>query len=273
MNRFDSYREAHMGMLEGKKILVVGMASERSIAFGVAKALYEQGATLAFSYQNEKLAPRVKKMALQFESELAFPCDVAIDEEITGLFSRLSDKWDHLDGMVHSVAFAPADQLTGNFADNITREGFRIAHDISSYSLAGLAKAAHQTLMKKNGAIATMTYLGSTRAIPCYNTMGLAKASLEANVRYLAAGLGPDNIRVNAISAGPIRTLAASGIKDFKEMLAYTESVAPLRTNVTIAQVGNSTAFLMSDLASGITGEILHVDAGFHIMGMSETAQ
>lgn len=255
-----------MGLLDNKRALIVGLASNRSIAYGIAEAMHRQGASLAFAYQGEKLKERVTKMAAQdFNSELVFPCDVSQDTEITELFKQLHTHWDGLDILVHSVAFAPADQLQGDYLENSHREGFRIAHDISSYSLTALAKAAYP-LMKNSpsGAILTLTYLGSEKALQNYNIMGLAKASLEANVRYLANSLGPKHIRVNAISAGPIRTLAASGIAGFRKILAYNEAVTPLRQNTTIEQVGNTAAFLCSDLASGITGEIIHVDGGFH---------
>ncbi len=255
-----------MGFLSNQNILIVGMASNRSIAYGVAKAMQAQGANLAFSYQNDRLEARVRKLANELGSDLAFPCDVSCDKSINQLFHTLQNHWDHCDTIVHSVAFAPSDQLTHDYLNNITREGFRIAHDISSYSFAALAKAA-QPMMSPGGNLLTMTYLGSSQAIPCYNTMGLAKASLEANVRYLAADLGPKGLRVNAISAGPIRTLAASGIKHFKQMLSHSEQMAPMRANVTIEQVGNTAAFLSSELASGITGEIIYVDNGLHIMG------
>ena len=264
----------HRGFLSGKKALIVGLASNRSIAYGVATAMHAQGATLAFTYQNERLKTRVEKLAKDFNSTLTFPCDVGIDEEIDTLMTQIKTTWNSIDILVHSVAFAPSDQLEGHFLKNISREGFAIAHDISSYSLSALAKSAHaHNLLQPGSAIAAMTYLGSTKAMPSYNTMGLAKASLEASVRYLAMCLGPEGIRVNAVSAGPIRTLAAAGIKGFKQMLTQNEKTTPLRHNVTTEQVGNSTAFLCSDLASGITGEILHVDAGFNIVGMpnSET--
>lgn len=257
-------------MLQNKRALIVGLASQRSIAFGIAQALSFQGAQLAFTYQNEKLKSRVEEMAASFNSSLVFPCDVAEDEQINHVFNQLSEHWDNLDILIHSVAFAPADQLEGDYTACVSREGFKIAHDISSYSLAALAKAALPLMEKKGGAILTMTYHGSERIVPNYNVMGVAKASLEANMRYLAASLGPRGIRVNAISAGPIRTLAASGIKDFRKMLAYNAEVTPLRNNVTIEEVGNTAAFLASPLASGITGEIIHVDAGFHIMAMGE---
>lgn len=260
------------GFLNGKRALIVGLASNRSIAYGVAQAMHQQGAELAFACQNDRLQPRVAKMAAEFDSELCYSCDVAKDDDIESLMNNIKNHWSSIDILVHSVAFAPSDQLTGDFLENISREGFSIAHDISSYSLAAITKAAHQCdLLKSGSSIVAMTYLGSNRVVPSYNTMGLAKASLEANVRYLALCLGPKNIRVNAISAGPIRTLAASGIKDFRKMLDFNERAAPLQKNVSIEEVGHSAAFLCSDMASGITGEILHVDAGYHIVGMTST--
>jgi len=261
------------GFLVGKKVLIIGMASNRSIAYGIAKAMHNQGAELILAYQGEKLEQRVNKMAAEFNNAKCFACDVSSDTQIQQLMANVKNEWPTIDTIVHSVAFAPSDQLQGHFLENITREGFNIAHDISSYSLAAVTKAAYKhSLLGSGSNIVAMTYLGSTRVMPSYNTMGLAKASLEANVRYLALCLGKDNIRVNAISAGPIRTLAASGIKNFKKMLDYNEKAAPLKQNVTIEQVGNSAAFLSSDLASGITGEILHVDAGYNIVGMSDTS-
>ena len=259
-----------MGFLKGKRVLIVGLASNRSIASGVADAMHEQGAELAFSYQNEKLQPRVEKMAAQWGSTLTFPCDLADDQSIADLFEALSQTWDGLDIIVHSAAFAPAGQLDGNYVDAVTREGFNIAHDISSYSFVALAKAGRSLLQNRNGALLTMTYLGAEKALPNYNVMGLAKASLEANIRYMANALGPENIRVNGISAGPIRTLAASGVKSFKKMLKFYENATPMRRNITIEDVGNTAAFLCSDLAAGITGEIIHVDNGFHMVGMPE---
>ncbi|MES2142586.1 MAG: enoyl-ACP reductase [Pseudomonadota bacterium] len=263
-----------MGLLDNKRALIVGLASDRSIAYGIAEAMHREGATLAFAYQGEKLKERVTKMAKNdFKSDLVFSCDVSSDDEIGNLFKELGKHWDSLDILVHSVAYAPADQLQGDFLENINREGFRIAHDISSYSLAALAKAAFPLMKDRpdGGAILTLSYLGAEKALQNYNIMGLAKASLEANVRYLANSLGPKKIRVNAISAGPIRTLAASGISGFRKILAYNEAVTPLRQNTTTEQVGNTAAFLCSDLASGITGEIVHVDGGFHaIVAMGE---
>ena len=257
-----------MGFMNGKRVLIVGVASKLSIAYGIAAAMSREGAELAFTYQNEKLKKRVEEFAASFGSTLVFPCDVAQDSEIETLFSQLSEHWDNLDSLVHSVAYAPGDQLEGDFVDVTTREGFRIAHDISSYSLVALTKAAKPLLTKAQGNVLTLTYQGSERVLPSYNVMGLAKASLEANVRYLASSMGPLGVRVNAISAGPIRTLAASGIKNFRKMLAYNESATPLRRNVTIEEVGNAAAFLCSDLASGISGEIMYVDVGFNTTAM-----
>jgi enoyl-[acyl-carrier protein] reductase I len=258
-----------MGFLSGKRALIVGVASNRSIAYGIAKAMQREGADLAFTYQNERLKDRVDQIAADCDSEIIVPCDVSSDEEIEAVFEHLDDYWDHLDIIVHSVAFAPKEQLEGDFLDNVTREGFRTAHDISSYSFAALAKAGRQMMQGRDGALLTLSYLGAVRAVPNYNVMGLAKASLEANVRYLASTLGPDGTRVNGISAGPIRTLAAAGIGDFRKMLDHVEANAPLRRNVTIEDVGNAAAFLCSDLAGGITGEITYVDAGFNTIGMT----
>ncbi len=258
-----------MGFLQGKQALIVGLASNRSIAWGIAKAMHREGASLAFTYQNEKLRDRVEKFAAELESDIALPCDVSSDEEIESVFSHLDDYWDHLDIIVHSVAYAPSSELEGEYLDAVTREGFRTAHEISSYSFAALAKAGRNMMEGRNGALLTLSYLGAQRAMPYYNVMGLAKASLEANVRYMAQSLGPDNIRVNAISAGPIKTLAAAGISNFRKMLTHVENNAPLRRNVTIDEVGNTAAFLCSDLASGITGEITYVDSGYNIIGMA----
>lgn len=257
-----------MGFLSGKRALIVGLASTRSIAWGIAKAMHREEAELAFTYQNEKLRERVEDMAAQCGSEIAMPCDVGSDEQINAVFEHLDNYWDHLDIIVHSVAFAPREQLEGPYLDCVTREGFRIAHEISSYSFAALAKAGRNMMQGRNGALLTLSYLGAERTVPNYNVMGLAKASLEANVRYMAQTLGPEGIRVNAISAGPIKTLAAAGISDFRRFLDYVEKSAPLRRNVTIEEVGNASAFLCSDLASGITGEIMYVDSGFNTTGM-----
>lgn len=257
-----------MGFLAGKKALVAGIASNRSIAYGIAQAMHREGAELAFSYPNEKLKPRVEKFAEEFGSNIVLPCDVSVDEDIEGLFRRLGDHWDHLNCLVHSIAFAPREALAGDYLENLDRQGFQIAHDISSYSLAAMAKAARPMMQDVNGSIITMTYLGSERALPNYNIMGVAKASLEANVRYLAAALGPEGIRVNSVSAGPIKTLAAAGIGNFKKILDEVAANAPLRRNVTIEQVGNVGAFLCSDLAAGITGENIYVDSGYNIVSM-----
>lgn len=256
-----------MGFLTGKRALIVGVLNSRSIAYGIAKSMHEQGAELAFTYQTERFKPKVEKVANEFGSTILLPCDVTDDQQITDLFANLKKEWDTFDILVHSVAFAPAEQLQGSYIDAVTREGFMIAHDISSYSLAALAKAA-APMMSEHGAIVTMTYAGSTHVSASYNVMGVAKASLEANMRYLAYSLGPKGIRVNAVSPGPIRTLAASGVKGLRKMLTYDEQVNPMRRNVTIEDVGNTTAFLCSDLARGVTGEIIHVDSGYHIVGV-----
>ena len=256
-----------MAFLQAKRALIVGCASERSIAWGIAQAMHREGATLAYTYQNDKLRERVQKMAAQTGSEIVLPCDVGVDAEIDRVFEQLKTNWGHLDILIHSVAFAPREQLEGDYVSAVTREGFRVAHDVSSYSFAALAKAARPLMQGRAGAMLTLSYIGATRAIPNYNVMGLAKASLEANVRYLAQALGPENIRVNAVSAGPIRTLAAAGIGDFRKMLDHYERNAPLRRGVTIDEVGNVAAFLCSDLATGITGEITYVDAGYNTVG------
>lgn len=261
-----------MGFLTGKKALIVGLASNRSIAYGIAKAFHEQGAELAFTYQNEKLKERVESMAAEFNSTLTYPCDVASDDDISQVFAELGKSWNKLDVLIHSVAFAPADQIAGDYIENATREGFQIAHDISAYSLVALSKAALPLMQETQGSILTLSYYGAEKAVPNYNVMGIAKASLEAAVRYLAASLGPRGLRVNAISAGPIRTLAAAGIKDFRKLQSAYADVTPLKRNITAAEVGNTAAFLCSDLASGITGEVVHVDAGYHAVTMSGVA-
>ncbi|MEJ2059574.1 MAG: enoyl-ACP reductase [Gammaproteobacteria bacterium] len=258
-----------MGFLSGKRALIVGVASNRSIAYGIAEAMHREGAELAFTYQNERLKERVEKIAAGFDSSITLPCDVSSDAEIDALFEGLDNYWDHLDILVHSVAYAPKEMLEGDFLDNVTRDGFSLAHEISSYSLTALAKGARQMMNGRNGSILTLSYLGAERAMPNYNVMGIAKASLEANVRYLAYSLGPEGTRVNAISAGPIKTLAAAGIGDFRKMLDHVQENAPLRRNVSIQEVGNAAAFMCSDLASGITGEVTYVDSGFNIIGMS----
>ena len=251
-----------MALLTGKKILVTGLLSNRSIAYGIAKAAHREGAELAFTYQNERFRERVTEMAAEFGSKIAVPCEVTSDAEIASLFEELKKTWGALDGLVHAIAFAPREAIAGDFLEGISREAFRQAHDISAYSFPALAKAA-LPLLRRNSALLTLTYLGAERVVPNYNTMGLAKASLEASVRYLAGNLGPGGIRVNGISAGPIKTLAAAGIGGFGKILKFVEEHAPLRRNVTTEDVGNAAAFLLSDLASGITGEILYVDAGF----------
>jgi enoyl-[acyl-carrier protein] reductase I len=253
-----------MGFLAGKKALIIGLASERSIAYGIAKALHGQGAELAFTYQNERLQSRVESMASEFHSKLTFPCDVAHDAEINQLFTQLATHWKQFDILIHSVAYAPADQISGDFVECTNREGFKIAHDISAYSLVALAKAALPLMKETQGALLTLSYYGAEKAVPNYNVMGIAKASLEATVRYLAASLGPKGLRVNAISAGPIKTLAAAGIKDFRKIQAAYAGMTPLQRNITAEEVGNTAAFLCSNLASGITGEVVHVDAGYH---------
>ena len=257
------------GFLAGKRALIVGVASPRSIAWGIAQAMHEQGATLAFSYQGDKLQGRAEEMAAKCGSELVLPLDVSSDAQIGDCFKALAQHWDGLDGIVHSIGFAPRDQLEGDYVDAVTREGFAIAHDISSYSFAALAKAGLPLMQGRSGALLTLTYLGATRALAGYNVMGLAKASLEANVRYMARSLGPKGIRVNAISAGPIKTLAAAGIPHFRKMLHHVEETAPLRRTITPKEVGNVAAFLCSDLASGVTGETTFVDSGYNILGMT----
>lgn len=258
-----------MGFLSGKKALITGVASERSIATGIAEAMHREGAELAFTYQGEKLKPRVTALAAQCGSDVVLPLDVTRDEEIAAVVSALQSRWGTLDVFVHSIGFAPRELLAGGYLETVTREGYRIAHDISAYSFAALGQALRPLMRGRAGAMLTLTYLGAVRAVPMYNVMGPAKASLEANVRYMAAELGPENIRVNAISAGPIKTLAAAGIRGFRSMLAHAEKGSALKRNVTIEEVGNAAAFLCSDLASGITGEIVYVDAGFNVMGFS----
>ncbi len=258
-----------MALLADKRILIVGVASERSIAWGIARALHREGAELAFTYQNDKLGERVAKLTAELDSDLLLPLDVADDAQIDAAFSALGERWDGLDGIVHAVAYAPREQLAGSYLESVDREGFRIAHDISSYSFAALARAGHDLMRGRKAALLTLSYLGGVRTCPHYNVMGLAKASLEANVRYLAESLGEEGIRVNAISAGPIKTLAAVGITDFRKLLEHTAANAPLRRNVTIDEVGNAAAFLCSELASGITGEVLYVDGGFNTTGIA----
>jgi enoyl-[acyl-carrier protein] reductase I len=258
-----------MGFLAGKRALIVGVATERSIAWGIAQAMHREGAELAFTYAGDKLRERVEPLAQSLGSKHVLPLDVTDDAQIEAVFSTLKQDWGSLDIVVHAVAFAPREALAGGFTESTSREAFRIAHDVSSYSLTALARAAAPLMAGRHGALVTLSYLGAVRSIPSYNVMGLAKASLEANVRFLAADLGPQGIRVNGISAGPIKTLAAAGIGGFRKMLSRVAEVAPIRRNVTLEDVGNTAAFLCSDLAAGITGEIIYVDGGFNSVGMS----
>ncbi|MCR4303923.1 MAG: enoyl-ACP reductase FabI [Gallionella sp.] len=260
-----------MGFLANKRILITGMISTRSIAYGIAQAMHREGAELAFTYQGERVHDRVRDMAREFGSELIFQCDVGSDDDINRLFIDLGKRWDGLDGFVHAIAFAPREALDGEFLDGFSREAFRIAHDISAYSFPAMAKAALPMMEGRKASLLTLSYLGAVRTMPHYNMMGMAKASLEASVRYLAMQLGRQGIRANAISAGPIKTLAAAGIADFSKLLAYNEKHAPLKRNVTIEEVGNAAAFLCSDLASGITGEITYVDGGFNTTALGTT--
>ena len=257
-----------MGFMAGKRALIVGLASNRSIAWGIARAFRREGAELAFTYQNDKLKPRVEKMAGELGSKLTCALDVAEDSQIDDTVSYVADHWDGLDVIVHSVGFAPRDQIQGRYVDVVSREGYRIAHEISAYSFAALARAGRPLMEGRGGSLLTLTYLGAVRAIPNYNVMGPAKASLEANVRFLAADLGPEGTRVNGISAGPIKTLAAAGISGFRSILSHVAAKTPLRRTVTTEDVGNAAAFLCSDLAAGVTGEILYVDAGYSHVGM-----
>lgn len=261
-----------MGFLAGKKILITGLLSNRSIAYGIAKACHSQGAELAFTYQNERFEQRVADMAAEFDSKIIIPLDVEHDEQIAACFEKLGKEWDGLDGLVHAIAFAPREAIAGDFLEGFSREAFKTAHEISSYSFGALAKAAYPLMEGREGSLLTLSYLGAVKMVPNYNTMGLAKASLEASVRYLAESLGPRGIRVNGISAGPIKTLAAAGIKGFSKILHAVEEAAPLRRNVTIEDVGNVAAFMLSDLARGITAEITYVDGGYStvVSGMNE---
>ena len=258
-----------MGFLSGKKALITGVASERSIATGITEAFAREGAELAFTFQGDKLKPRVEDLAHSVGSNLVLPMDVSRDGEIDSVFAALKDAWGGIDIVIHSIGFAPRELLQGGYLESVTREGFALAHDISAYSFAALGKAARPLMQGRNASLLTLSYLGAVRAMPMYNVMGPAKASLEANVRFMAAELGAEGIRVNGISAGPIKTLAAAGIKGFRDMLSAAEKANALKRNVTIEEVGNTAAFLSSDLASGITGEIVYVDAGFNIMGMT----
>ncbi|TXI94231.1 MAG: enoyl-ACP reductase [Neisseriales bacterium] len=254
-----------MGFLQGKKILITGLISDRSIAYGVAKACFQQGAELAFTYQNEKHRDRVAGFAKEFNSDLVFPLDVGVDEQITNLFVELEKKWDGLDGVLHSIAFTPKNGLVGDFVDNVDRETFKISNDISAYSFIALGRAARKMMQGRNGCLICLSYLGGERVLPNYNMAGVAKAALESSTRYMAFAMGAEGIRVNAVSAGPIKTLAASGIGNFGKILDHMSKFAPLRRGVTTEEVGNSAAFLFSQLASGITGEVLYVDAGYNI--------
>ena len=258
-----------MGFLQGKRALITGIASDRSIASGIAESMHREGAELAFTYQTDKLRSRVEKHATACDSKIVLPLDVAEDGQIAACFEQLGQHWDGFDILVHAIAYAPREAIAGQFLDGLTRENFAIAHDISAYSLAALSKAARPMMAGRNGAILTLTYLGAERALVGYNLMGVAKASLESTVRYLAYNLGPEGTRVNAISAGPIKTLAAAGISGFRKILGHVEENAPLRRTVTIEDVGNAAAFLCSDLASGITGEVTYVDAGYNILGLT----
>ena len=258
-----------MGFLSAKKILVTGLLSNRSIAYGIAKAARREGAELAFTYAGDRFKDRVTGLARDFDSDLVYPCDVASDAEISALFESLRSRWNGLDGLVHAIGFAPREAISGELLDGLSREAFRMAHDISAYSFPALAKAALPMMEGRAGAMLTLTYLGAERQIPHYNTMGLAKASLEASVRYLAANLGPKGIRVNAISAGPIKTLAAAGIAGFSKIFKHVETFSPLRRNVNIDDVGNAAAFLLSDLAAGITAGTLYVDGGFNVVSVT----
>ena len=259
-----------MGMLDGKRAIIFGVASKRSIAYGIAQSMHREGAELAFTYQNDRLKDRVIDLAAACGSEMVLPCDVGSDAEIDAVFESLRAEWDGLDALVHAIAFAPREQLDGDYLDAVTREGFNIAHEISSYSFAALAKAA-RPMLNPGASLMTLTYLGALRAMPNYNVMGLAKASLEANTRFMANSLGPQGVRVNAISAGPIRTLAAAGIGDFKKLLGHVAAVSPMRDTVSIEQVGDTAAFLASDMSSGITGQVIYVDGGFNIVATPDT--
>ena len=257
-------------LLQGKKAIVFGAASNRSIAYGIAKSLRNQGAEIILNYQSEKLAGRVSKLADELDAVAYYPCDVSDDSQIESFFQKVEQHWTKFDILVHAIAYAPADQISGDYLTNVSREGFNIAHEVSSYSLSALCRASLNYL-NADASIITLTYIASSRVVPNYNTMGLAKASLEASVRYLANSLGAHGVRINAISSGPIKTLAASGIKGMRTMLSTVKEATPLKQETTIEQVGNVTAFLASDLSNGITGEVIHVDQGFHILGFTHT--
>jgi enoyl-[acyl-carrier protein] reductase I len=258
-----------MGFLAGKRALIVGVATDRSIAWGIAQAMHREGAELAFTYPNDRMKERVVPLAESLGSKLTMQLDVTVDDQIAASFDHLKREWGHLDALIHAVAFSPGEALKGSFVDSTSREAFRVAHDVSSYSFTALARGAQPLMAGRQGALLTLSYLGAVKSIPSYNVMGLAKASLEANVRFMAADLGPRGVRVNGISAGPVKTLAAAGIPGFRKMLSRVAEVAPMRRNVTLEDVGNAAAFLCSDLAAGITGEILYVDSGFSTVGMS----
>ena len=264
-----------MNLLKGKNVLIVGVANKHSIAAGIAQSMSENGANIALTYQNERLKDNVTKLGKEWGIDTFLPCDVSSDEEIKQTFVDLGSKWSHLDSVIHAVGFAPREELDGDFVEVTTREGFQIAHDVSSYSFIALAKEARDLMKGRNGSLLTLSYLGSQMTLPNYNVMGLAKASLEASVRYLAVSLGKDGHRVNAISAGPIKTLAASGVKNFRKMLSYNASRSPIGRNITTKEVGDTATFLSSDMASGISGEVLYVDGGFNItaMGSIEEAE
>ena len=262
-----------MNLLKNKNILIVGVANKHSIAAGIAESMSENGANIALTYQNDRLKDNVLKLGKDWGVETFIPCDVASDSEITNAYSELSKKWDGIDAVIHAVGFAPREELDGDFLESTTREGFKIAHDVSSYSFIGLAKAAKPHMEGRNGSLLTLSYLGSQMTLPNYNVMGLAKASLEASVRYLAVSMGKHGHRVNAISAGPIKTLAASGVKNFRKMLSYNASRTPIERNITTKEVGDAATFLSSDMASGISGEILYVDGGFNITAMGSVEE
>ena len=259
-----------MGFLEGKKILITGIVSNRSIAYGIAAACKREGAELAFSYANERFKDRVTEFAKDFGSDVVLQMDVSSDEQIAETFARLKETWGYLDGVVHSIGFAPREAIMGDFLEGCTRDAFQTAMDISAYSFPAVARAALPLMEGRQGSFVTLTYLGGERVVPNYNTMGVVKAALEASTRYIASSIGPKGHRCNSISAGPIKTLAAAGIKDFSKILSYMEKATPLRRTVTIDEVGNLAAFLLSDLSSAITGELIHADAGFHSIAIGE---
>lgn len=261
-----------MALLSNKKILITGIANNRSIAYGIAQVLYREGAELAFTYYTDRLKGRVQSLSKNFNSDIVLPCDVSSDASIKELFIELKKKWLTFDGFIHAIAFAPTEQLKGDYVDSVTREGFVLTHVISSYSFVGIAKEC-RNMLNHNASLVTLTYLGSSCVVPNYNIMGLAKSSLEANTRYMANAMGPNGIRVNAISSGPIRTLASSGIKNFKKMLYYCQNQAPIRRNVSIEDIGNVAAFLCSNLSSGITGEVIYVDGGFNIVSNTSSLE